>query len=233
MLTYALCFIVFNEAQGCVLDVPRIDLTQFDQVYAVDGGSTDGTVETLTRFGVRVFKQKQGSLNAAYREAVEACECDNLLIFFPKGTLDLTILKAMRDRLAAGTELVIASRLIQGGRNEEDRQFFRPRKTGIKALALFSALVWRRNGPMVWDVLHGVKGFTKQAFLRMNPTPQGVSIDLEMVVRSYRLSISRCEVPVVEEARSFGDSRFKILPTGIQLARYLLAEITRPAKDYS
>jgi glycosyltransferase involved in cell wall biosynthesis len=91
MLTYALCFIVFNEAQGCVLDVPRIDLTQFDQVYAVDGGSTDGTVETLTRFGVRVFKQKQGSLNAAYREAVEACECDNLLIFFPKGTLDLTI----------------------------------------------------------------------------------------------------------------------------------------------
>lgn len=233
MLTYGLCFVVFNEAQGCVLDVPRIDLTQFDQVYAVDGGSTDGTVETLTRFGVRVVKQKQPSLNAAYWEAVEACECDNLLVFFPKGTLDPTILKTMRDRLAAGTELVIASRLIKGGRNEEDRQFFRPRKTGVKALALFSALVWRRNGPMVWDVLHGVKGFTKDAFLRMNPTRKGVSIDLEMVVRSYRLSISRCEVPAVEEARLCGDSRFKILPTAIQLAKYLLAEIRRPAKGYS
>jgi hypothetical protein len=233
MLTYALCFIVWNEAQGCEVDLPKIDLTPYDQVYAIDGGSVDATVAVLTRFGVSVRKQQQRSLNAAYREAVEACECDNLLIFFPKGTVDVGILKVMRERLAAGTELVVASRLIEGGRNEEDERFFRPRKAGVKALALFAALMWRRSGPMIWDVLHGIKGFSKQAFLRMNPSPRGVSIDLEMVVRSYRLSISRCEVPVVEATRFYGDSRFKILPTGLKLAKYLLAELRRPAKDYS
>ena len=40
---------------------------------------------------------------------------------------------------------------------------------------------------MVWDVLHGFRGMRKDAFQRMQCTRSGVTIDLESVVRAYRL----------------------------------------------
>jgi len=39
-----LCLLVFNERAGCEVDVPKLRRDTFDDVYAVDGGSTDGTV---------------------------------------------------------------------------------------------------------------------------------------------------------------------------------------------
>lgn len=227
MPTVALCFVVWNERRGCEEDLPKTDLAAFDQVFAVDGGSTDGTQEVFQRHSIPVYPQKKRSLNAAYWEAVEHCRCDHLLVFFPKATLEPSILKTMKELLAEGNDLVVASRIIEGGHNEEDDHFFRPRKWGVKTLACVSALLWRREGSMVWDVLHGVKGFSKQAFLRMDPTRQGVSIDLEMVSRSYRLKISRREFPVHERGRGYGETRFKILPTGIKLAKYLWHEVGR------
>ncbi len=228
----SLCFIAWNEKQGCEFDLPRFDFTVFDEVFAIDGGSVDGTVEVLQKHGVVVHRQLQKSLNAAYWQAVETAKCENLIVFFPKGTLDPLITKQMKLLLLQGHELVVASRLIKGGRNEEDERLFRPRKWGVKALALIAAICWRRQGPLIWDVLHGVKGFTKQAFLEMNPTPTGLSIDLEMVVRAYRLRLSACEFPVEEVSRPWGDSRFKILPTGIKLAKYLYHEFhqTKPLR---
>ena len=223
--TVSLCFIAWNEEQGCEIDLPLIDRTLFDEVFAIDGGSTDNTVSVFKRFDIPVHKQRTRGLNAAYWEAVETAASDHVIVFFPKGTLSPAILSTFKEQLLNGRELVIASRMAQGGHNEEDRHWFKPRKWGICCLALFSALVWRREGPVIWDVLHGVKGFSRRAFLSMNPSRAGVSIDLEMVVRSYRLRIPRMEFPVIEESRPFGATKFKILPTGIKLARFLLSEL--------
>jgi hypothetical protein len=48
-----------------------------------------------------------------------------------------------------------------------------------------------------------------------------------MVVRGYRLRSRMCEFPVAEMARPWGVSRFRILPTGIQLAKSLVREFGR------
>jgi glycosyltransferase involved in cell wall biosynthesis len=224
----SLCFIVWNEKLGCERDLPQFDLNEFDEVFAIDGGSTDGTVEVLRQHGVVVRPQIRLSLNAAYWQAVEASACENIVVFFPKGTLDPSIAKEMKLLLLAGNEMVVASRLIKGARNEEDDSLFRPRKWGIRILAMFAALCWCRRRPVIHDVLHGVKGFTKRAFLDMNPSQAGVTIDLEMAVRAYRLRLPVCELPVVETTRSWGDSRFKILPTGIRLGRFLWSELCGP-----
>jgi glycosyltransferase involved in cell wall biosynthesis len=224
----SLCFIAWNEKQGCEFDLPQFDFTDFDEVFAIDGGSSDGTVEVLQKYGIVVHNQTHRSLNAAYWQAVQTATCENIIVFFPKGTLDPSITKQMKLLLLQGHDLVVASRLVEGARNEEDERLFRPRKWGVKALALIAAICWRRQGPLIWDVLHGVKGFKKQAFLEMNPAPTGLSIDLEMTVRAYRLRLRACEFPVVEVSRPWGDSRFKILPTGIKLARYLYREFRQP-----
>jgi len=224
----ALCFVVWNERQGCEFDLPKFDFAGFDEIFAIDGGSTDGTIEVLQKYGVAVHPQTRRSLCAVYWQAVETSTCDNIVVFFPKGTLDPSIVHRMRELLLEGNELVVPSRMIQGSRNEEDSHVFRPRKWGVKTLALIAAASWRKQGPVVWDVLHGVKGFAKRAFLDMEPSRTGVSIDLEMVVRAYRLRLRMREFPVIEMARSWGASRFKILPTGIRLVKYLCREFRRP-----
>lgn len=223
----SLCLMVWNELEGCKIDVPRLPRNSFDEIYAVDGGSTDGTVEYLESQGIPVYRQPKKGLNAAYHHAVERSCCDAVVVFFPKGTIPTESLLQFRPLFAAGNELVIASRKIRGARNEEDDNFLKPRKWGVIGLAAAAALVWRKEGYFVRDVLHGYKGFTVKAFRAMTPLDYGLSIDIEMVIRSYRFRISRVEFPVHETARLSGETHFKIIPTAKLLLKYLWCELGR------
>lgn len=223
----SLCLLVWNELEGCKIDVPNLPRDRFEEIYAIDGGSTDGTLEYLESQGITVYRQPKKGLNAAYIYAVEKSTCDALVVFFPKGTIVTTSLLNFRPLLEAGNELVVASRNIHDARNEEDGKILKPRKWGVLGLAVFAALLWRREGYFIRDILHGYKGFTVAAFNKIAPTDHGLSIDLEMTVRSYRLHLKRIEFPVTEVDRPFGETRFKILPTGIKLLKYLWWEINR------
>jgi hypothetical protein len=223
----SLCLIVWNELKGCEMDVPRLPLDQFDEVYAVDGGSTDGTVEYLKSRGIPVHKQPKRGLNAAYVHANDMATGDAVVVYFPKGTLPVEDVLKFRPLFEAGNQLVVASRQIAGSVNEEDIHFLRPRKWAVLCLATLAALLWRREGYFVRDVLHGFKGWTRDAFQKMKVLDYGLSIDIEMVVRAYKLHLPRCEFPAREEARGYGETHFKIWPTGKRLLAYLWFELKR------
>ncbi len=67
------------------------------------------------------------------------------------------------------------------------------------------------------DVLHGFKGWSRRAFAQMKVLDHGLSIDIEMVVRAYKLRIARAEFPTSEIGRAYGTTHFKIWPTGKRL----------------
>ena len=54
MIRVGLCLLTLDELQGCRNDVPNLPLDAFDEVFALDGGSTDGTVEFLQEQGIQV-----------------------------------------------------------------------------------------------------------------------------------------------------------------------------------
>lgn len=226
-MNISLCLLVLNELEGCKLDVPNLPREDFDEVFAVDGGSTDGTIEFLQSNGVRVYRQLERGLNAAYWQGVEVSRADAVVFFFPKGTLPPEELRQFRPLLEAGSDIVIASRNIAGGSNEEDNQFLKPRKWLVIGLGVIVALIWKREGWRVRDVLHGVRAMTVTGFRKMSPSRTGLSVDLETVVRSYRLRLPRAEFPIKEVPRSFGQTHFRILPTGLELLRYLAGELFR------
>ncbi len=218
---------VWNELEGCKIDVPKLPRHAFEEVYAIDGGSTDGTVEYLRSQGIPVHRQPKKGLNAAYIHAVDKSTCDAVVVFFPKGTIAPDSVLRFRPFLDDGFDLVVASRNIRGARNEEDEKLFKPRKWGVLALAHLASVLWRKEGAMIHDVLHGYKAFTVSGFRKMGVLDHGLSIDIEMVVRSYRLHLRRAELPVVETSREFGETRFKILPTSVKLIKYLWWELKR------
>ena len=227
-MTVALCLLTWNEIEGCRVDVPEIDLTRFEQVYAVDAGSDDGTIEYLEGFGVDVYVQPVKGYNQAYIHAFEKCECDYLVLFHPKGSVPTSDLYRFREFFEQGFGLVVASRIIKGAVNEEDARVFRPRKWFVMGLGLVSYLIWgRKSKKILWDVLHGFRGMKKSDFEIIRPLEEGLSIDLEMVVRSYKKNIPYIEFPTQECPRLHGDTHFKAFSTGKRLLKYLWLELFR------
>ncbi len=225
----SLCLLTWNEIEGCRKDVPRLSFEGFDEVFALDGGSKDGTVEFLTAQGIAVHRQELRGYNGAYICAFRRCTTDALVLFHPKGSIDPSVVQKFRPYFERGYDLVVGSRMIAGSVNEEDGKLFRPRKWFVRALALVATVLWNRRGAMTWDVLHGLRGMRKDAFDRIDALPRGLSIDLEMVVRAYRLGLKQVEFPVIEKPRPSGETHFKAWPTGKALLRYLWQELRRPS----
>lgn len=226
-MNISLCLLVWNELEGCRHDVPLLPREAFHEVFAVDGGSYDGTFEYLQSMGIPVYRQPKMSLNAAYLYAVEKATGEAIVVYFPKGNTPVHDLLKFRPLFEQGYELIIASRQIWGAVHEDDRQLLKPRKWAVWLMANLVALIWRREGVFVRDVLHGIKGFTRKSFAEMRILDYGLSIDLEMVVRAYKLRIPRCEFPTQELPRGYGETHFKFWPTGKRLLSYVWFEMCR------
>lgn len=223
----SLCLLTWNEIKGCQHDVPLLPLADFDEVFAIDNNSDDGTQEYLREQGIEVCPQEYPTYNGAYRKAFERCSTEALVLFHPKGSVDPRELLKFRPLFEQGADLVVASRIIKGAVNEEDDQLFRPRKWFVQGLGLLAVLFWKSEGNAVWDVLHGFRGMRREAFWAIYPLEKGVSIDLEMVVRAYRKRMKRVEFPTVEKQRLSGDTHFKAFSTGKRLLAYLWREFSR------
>jgi len=226
-LTVALCLIAWDEIDGVKHDIPLLDRSQFDQIYCIDGGSKDGTKEYLIEQGITVFDQINRGLNQACHEAVSHCTCDAFVFFHPKGTIPVEDTYKFKDLFEQGYGLVVASRMIKGGRNEDDDKFLKPRKWFVLGLGLISAILFRREGYYIRDILHGFRGMTVEAWHKLNISNLKVSVDAEMVSRSYKLRLKRVEFPTRETDRIGGETHFKAFSTGKQLIKYMVWEIFR------
>ena len=226
-MNISLCLLVWNELEGCRQDIPLLPREDFQEIFAVDGGSSDGSVEYLQSMDIPVYRQPSTGLNAAYCHAVKMAKGEANIVFFPKGTTPVNDLLKFRPLLEQGHGLVIASRQIRGAAHEDDRRLLKPRKWAVWLLAILAALLWRREGVFVRDVLHGIKGFTRKSFVEMKILDYGLSIDLEMVVRAYKLRIPRCEFATQESPRRYRETHFRFWPTGKLLLSYVWLELWR------
>lgn len=226
-MTVALCLITWNEIEGCKHDVPLIDRSQFDEIYCIDGGSTDGTVEYLEGQGIKVYNQTAKGLNQACKDGCNFCSSDAFVFYHPKGTIPVEDTYKFRAYYEQGYDFVVGSRMMKGARNEEDSKLLKPRKWFVLALGLAAKILFKKEGNTVWDTLHGFRGMTVEAFKRCNISDMSPSIDIEMVCRSYKLKLKRIEFPTTELPRLAGESHFKAWATGKKLLKYLSWEIKR------
>jgi len=221
----ALCLITWNEIDGVKRDVPLIERSKFDQIYCIDGGSTDGTVEYLQSQGIPAYRQSAKGLNQACWDGAEKCACDAFVFFHPKGTIPVADTYKFRNYFEQGYEFVVGSRMMKGAHNEEDSKLFKPRKWFVLCTGLAAKILFKREGNSVWDTLHGFRGMMREAFLRMPKTDGKCTIDMEMVCQSYKQHMKRIEFPTSETSRLGGATHFKACSTGKQILKCLWQEI--------
>ena len=226
-MTVALCLLTWNELEGCKHDIPLIDRTKFDEIYCIDGGSTDGTVEYLTEQGITVYPQTAKGLNQACKDGAEKCTCDAFVFFHPKGSIPVEDTYKFRRYFEEGYDLVVGSRMLKESHNEEDGKLLKPRKWFVLGLGMLSAMLFKKEGNRIKDVLHGFRGMKKESFLALDISDFSPSVDIEMVSRSYKFEMKRLEFPTKEQERIAGTTHFKAIPTGKKLLKYIFWEIRR------
>ena len=228
-MTRTLVLLTLNEIDGVRALAPQLPTDVVDKVLAVDGGSTDGTHEFLEANGIRVVVQERPGRGEAFRVAVEVSSGDHLVFFSPDGNENPRDIPRLFQSLDSGADMVIASRFLPGGHNEEDGATLPLRKWVNQAFTFLANVLWNR-GPYITDTINGFRGIRRGAFLKLAPQSMGYTIEYEMTIRAMKQRMRIVEIPTIEGDRIGGRTKAPSLYTGLVFLRFFIAEIFRKGK---
>lgn len=227
-LKYSLIFLTLNEIDGLNEIFNRIPISEFDEIFAVDGGSTDGTLEFYKDRGVKVVSQASRGRGEAFRIATEIATGDVMIFFSPDGNEDTKDLTNFRKYFDNGEyDMVIASRMMKGAYNEENDKFFKWRKWANNSFNLLANILFRKSGSFITDSINGYRAITKEAFNKVRPDGKGYTIEYQMTIRAFKKNLKIAEFPTHEYPRIGGESYAKSIPTGIAFLKMLKYELFR------
>ncbi len=232
MLTTDLILLVLNEAEGLRALLPRIPRSCFHRVFAVDGGSTDGSQALLASSGIPVVRQSRRGRGQAFGLGVESSCADAFVFFSPDGNEDPEDLPRIVQLLEQGGDIVIGSRMMTGAHNEEDDQLVRPRRWVNNAFNLalnlcFNPAPFREY---VTDSINGFRGLRRSALADVLPFPEDYTVEYRMTARALRAGLRIVEFPTREGARIGGETKVRSFQAGIRFLRALGDEFLRRSR---
>jgi len=209
-----------NESLGVDWLLPKLDLSLFEDCFAVDGFSEDDSAEKLRAFGIEVLTQGSAGRGVAFTLAFSEAQKRGLqaLCFISSdGNENPYDLQEMKASLVAGNELVIASRMMQGAFNEEDVAWFRPRKWANKVFARIGWIIFGRDQKFITDPINGYRGLTSQAWSKLNVSSEGFGVEFESSLKAYVLNLKVFEFPTHEGERIGGQSGATAVKTSLAM----------------
>lgn len=223
-----LCLLTRNERECLEVVFPQIPQpgadAGYDRIVAIDGGSTDGTIEFYERHGIPVIAQSRRGRGDAFQLAFASERADAYIFFSPDGNEDPKDLRRFQPLLEAGADVVIASRMMKGAVNEEDRQLFRWRKWANNAFNLLANTLFRGPSPYVSDSINGFRAVSRRAAEALQLDALDYTIEYQMTIRALKRGLKIAEFPTVEGQRIAGDSGAPSVPTGIRFLKRLYRE---------
>jgi glycosyltransferase involved in cell wall biosynthesis len=225
----ALCILTRNERPCVEIIFPQLPqpgpAAGFDTVAVVDGGSTDGTTEYFEEKGVPVVGQSRRGRGHAFQIAFSEIEADAYIFFSPDGNEDPADLPKFRPLLEQGYDLVIASRMMKGARNEEDGQILKLRKWANNAFNLGANVAFRRNGGFITDSINGYRAITRTAARKLELDAADYTIEYQMTMRALKLGLRIAEFPTLEHQRVAGETQAQSIPTGLRFIKAFWKEL--------
>lgn len=229
-----LCILTLNEID-CLralfdkIPTPGVE-SGFDEIVAIDGGSTDGTVDFFHEIGVNVIGQSKKGRGEAFQLAFDKIAADAFIFFSPDGNEAISDLKTFSLHLEDGADIVIASRMMKESVNEEDTQVFRWRKWTNNLFNLAANLFFNRSGKYVTDSINGYRAITKSAAIQLELDAHDYTIEYQMTMRALKAKLKIVEFPTIEGERIAGETGAPSIPTGLRFINRFFLELFEPGK---
>ncbi len=220
----SLVILVYNEIVGLRQVLSQIPKDSVYEIFAVDGGSKDGSVEFLEAAGIPVYTQTVRGRGEAFRIAFQKAKGDALIFFSPDGNENPQDIPKFSPLLDAGNDMVVANRMTNGGHNEEDEQLLRFRKWANLAFGLMANLTWNRQGYMD-DTINGFRAITRKAWGVMNPDGNDYVIEYQCSIRSFKYKLKVAEFPTYEACRLDEKQGSPSIKTGLAFLQLYFREL--------
>lgn len=223
----------WNEAAALPVILPKIPRLSVDLCVAVDPGSDDGSPDILRAEGIEVVRQLAPGRGEAFRLGFEHLRdvVDALVFFSPDGNEDPADISKFRLYLEDGADMVIASRMMPGGVNEEDTSSWRPRKWANLAFNWMAYLTWGRGQRRITDGINGFRAITYEAWDALRLSGSGYTIEYQSTIRAYKHHLAVSEFPTVEGQRIGGRSRATSIRTGLSFTALYLSELRHTVRN--
>jgi glycosyltransferase involved in cell wall biosynthesis len=218
--TFTLLIATLNEADSLPAILPLIKPEWVDKILFVDGGSNDGTVDIIKKWGHGdVFVQTKPSLAMAYFESFPRIQTDYLIAFSPDGnSLPEAIPQLVQKVKEGGYDMVIASRYLPGAGSEDDDPM-----TSLGNWMFTTSI----------NVLFG--GHYTDSLVMYRAYRISLVKELQLVPRTHcyepllsiRCALSKChtaEIPAFEPKRIGGVRKMRIIENGWAILKLIVAE---------
>ncbi len=188
-----------NEADTLALCIEKVQKSFSEnnilgEIIVADNGSNDGSCEIALRLGCRLVVVEEKGYGNALMGGIEAAQSKFIIMADADDSYDFLEIPKFLYKLRMGADLVQGCRLPSGGgRIMPDAMPFSHRYFGNPALTLLARLLFRIP---IHDIYCGMRGFTKELYIRLKLRCSGMEFATEMTIKSALFKAMITEVPI-------------------------------------
>ncbi len=162
------------------------------EVIIADNGSSDGSQEIALNHGAKLISIANKGYGNALKGGIENASGKYIIMGDADDSYDFSNLTSFIEKLRDGADLVIGNR-FKGGIKKGAMPFLH-KYLGNPVLSFLGRLFFKSS---IGDFHCGLRGFSKEAYLKMNLTTSGMEFASEMIVKSNLLNLNIVEVPTI------------------------------------
>jgi len=164
------------------------------EIVVADNGSTDGSQAIAEKLGARVVRVMEKGYGSALRGGIAAAEGRWIIMGDADDSYDFSKIEGFVAKFRQGYDLVMGCRLPSGGGTiAVGAMPWKNRWLGNPVLSFIGRLFFKCP---VRDFHCGLRGFTKDAYERMELKTTGMEYASEMVIKATLKQMNICEVPI-------------------------------------
>ncbi len=192
------------------------------EVIIADNGSHDGSQEIATRCGARVVPVEARGYGNALMGGIAAARGRYVIMGDADDSYDFLEIPRFVEKLREGFDLVQGCRLpAGGGRVMPGAMPWSHRWIGNPMFSRMSKIWFRAP---IHDVYCGLRGFTKELYLRLDQRCIGMEFATEMIIKSSLYDARIAEVPITlhPDGRKSHKPHLKTIQDGWRTLRFFL-----------
>ncbi len=188
------------------------------EVIVVDNGSTDASSDVARAHGANVIFEPKRGYGRALRTGFENAKGKVIIMGDCDTTYDFLNLEEMYEPLALGKcDMVIGNRYSGG---IEDGAMPLSHKLGVRFLSYCGR---KKFGIKVYDFHCGIRGFTKDAYKKMELKTDGMEFATELIAEATRKTLFVREIPVpLRKCTQNRKSKLRTVRDGMRHLLYIL-----------